>query len=191
MHLYVDDIHTCLIRARAGIKSNRGSTSSQMCSDETISFGECRSQMVRTPTTTTTTTTTIIIRPPASQPAEHGHANRPASLAVIPAEAPPPPGSLAMCAGDFVEVYSKQPGTVCSALTVCRTRKPRSNLPRQAQASKPLNAQQCSALDCVCVCVCVGGGGERGAGEWDGLLTCFFIDTAQVTNALLFPFVFL
>ena len=51
-------ISTYPIRARAGIKSNRGSTSSQMCSDETISFGECRSQTVRATTTTTTTTTT-------------------------------------------------------------------------------------------------------------------------------------
>jgi carnosine N-methyltransferase len=50
---------------------------------------------------------------------------------VIPACAPPPPGSLSMCAGDFVEVYGKQ------------------------------------------------------AGEWDALLTCFFIDTAQNVIAYL------
>jgi carnosine N-methyltransferase len=41
------------------------------------------------------------------------------AVAVIPAKNPPPPGFLSMCAGDFVEVYSKQPGEHDVRALVC------------------------------------------------------------------------
>ena len=36
---------------------------------------------------------------------------------VVPAQHPPPVGHLAMCAGDFVEVYQKQPAAWDALLT--------------------------------------------------------------------------
>lgn len=36
---------------------------------------------------------------------------------VNPAQAPPPAATLSMCAGDFVEVYEKQPGDWDALLT--------------------------------------------------------------------------